>query len=179
MVVNDIGMLICTVISVIVSGISLIITLHEKYCNTVNLETVYRERILSWHSRCLNVMMLLKIDSYTDKEKRNYLAQLSALIEEGRFFFPNIDKQNDFGNEKPVAYRGYRCSVLEYLVRYYDLVRNTDSKRNEDFNKQLETNQRKFTSGVFEQMNIKVYIKKMEKITKTAFIPIDSIEDKE
>lgn len=41
--------------------------------------------------------------------------RLGALIDRGRFFLPNIDNQQ-YGNEKPVAFRGLRHPVLDPLV---------------------------------------------------------------
>jgi hypothetical protein len=41
--------------------------------------------------------------------------RVSALIDRGRFFLPNI-RRDEHGTDKPAAYRGYRHSALDPLV---------------------------------------------------------------
>jgi hypothetical protein len=41
--------------------------------------------------------------------------RISALIDRGRFFLPNI-KQDEHGTDKPAAYRGFRHAALDPLV---------------------------------------------------------------
>lgn len=45
--------------------------------------------------------------------------RLSALIDEGRLFFPN-ERPNDKGADKPAAYQGFRQRILSVLVDAYD-----------------------------------------------------------
>jgi len=56
------------------------------------------------------------------EESEHYRAQtfscrhrLSSIIDRGRFFLPNIRK-DEYGADKPFAYRGYRHSALDPLV---------------------------------------------------------------
>jgi len=47
---------------------------------------------------------------------------LSALIDEGRFFFEN-KRHPTFGAEKPPAYQGFRPKLLDYLVAVHDWLK--------------------------------------------------------
>jgi hypothetical protein len=47
--------------------------------------------------------------------RREYVHQLSAQVELGRMFFPNIPAQH-VGADKPTAYQGYRHTILDPLV---------------------------------------------------------------
>lgn len=51
-----------------------------------------------------------------ENSKKTYLAELSALIETGTFYFPNIDQHDNFGAAKPLSYRGYKNVVWNFLV---------------------------------------------------------------
>jgi len=47
--------------------------------------------------------------------------KLSALIDRGRWFLPNI-QNDDHGNEKPVAYQGHRQMALDHVVSMFQFV---------------------------------------------------------
>lgn len=49
-------------------------------------------------------------------DREGALSQLLALIDIGRFYFPNIDKGDGFGEEQPLAHQGYRHVALDFLV---------------------------------------------------------------
>jgi len=49
--------------------------------------------------------------------------KLSAVIDRGRFFFPN-EYHEDFGTNKPAAYRGIRHPALDYLVGAFQILGN-------------------------------------------------------
>ena len=51
--------------------------------------------------------------------------RLSALIDRGRWFLPNI-KENEKGQDKPGAYRGSRQPSLDYVVASFNFVTNLD-----------------------------------------------------
>jgi hypothetical protein len=60
-------------------------------------------------------------------ERDQYLARLSAYIEKGRLYFPNVDHRT-FGTEKEAAYRGHRQAILDRLVEIYDLIKDLDPR---------------------------------------------------
>ena len=52
---------------------------------------------------------------------------LSALIDRGRFFFPN-NQPDVHGQVKPAAYRGFWPQVLDHLVHSYEVLRRIESR---------------------------------------------------
>ena len=116
---------------------------HARYA----IENDYTKSLLDWHLQVVEIFLRLRLAGETSSNdlRSGELARLSALIEQGRFFFPNIII-DDFGNEKPPAYRGYRNLALDMLVASYNLFLGGDkTKKN-----RAETLQRHFTSIVFE-----------------------------
>jgi hypothetical protein len=51
--------------------------------------------------------------------------RLSALIDRGRFFLPNY-APDDFGRQKPPAFRGLRHPAVDYLVAGYNVMKHGD-----------------------------------------------------
>ena len=90
------------------------------------------------------------------------LADLSALIENGRFYFPNVDKKDGFGGDKPSAYQGYRHINLEFLMHFYEFVRDEEHVKI-DLLWRLERN---FTSVIFDvvepRKRNRIYSKKLD-----------------
>lgn len=137
-----------------VSGISLFVAfaalLYTVISNTKKYELTYQyyQDVVAWHSDVIEVITQLKAAN-GENEKKTYLAELSALIETGRFYFPNIDEHDDFGINKPMAYRGYRNMVLDFLVYEYQLFDCEDSNK---YVEHAESLQRLFTSYVFQYL---------------------------
>lgn len=152
-----------TVLQIIAIAISIIVpTIGGLYAIITNTkkfelrENYYRELLL-WYKITNEtvVRIITSIDNnefYTDdfsRERNELISKLSSLIEEGRFYFPNIIRKDDFGWEKPFAYQGYRHIVLEFLVFIYDEIavfNNTNTER-------IEKARREFTSFVFKTIN--------------------------
>ncbi|TCD22321.1 hypothetical protein E0D86_06575 [Pseudomonas sp. IC_126] len=69
------------------------------------IEKDYINNLTAWHDQV--IVLLIKSKHFhqsQDKEERTVaLSSLSALIEQGRFLFPNIDKGDGFGEDKPIA----------------------------------------------------------------------------
>ena len=53
------------------------------------------------------------------------LYRLSALIDRGRFFLPNVHREK-YGTHKPEAYRGIRHPALDYLVAAHRILKNEE-----------------------------------------------------
>lgn len=100
---------------------------------------------------------------------------LSALIEEGRFYFPNI-RPDEFGVEKPLAYRGYRNIALDFLVASYNLHHKPISQSTRAQAKAL---QRQFTSVVFDIIRPPDRLKQIHRLTDRYFVKDLSVEDLE
>lgn len=144
-------------ISLAVAFVALIYTIIS---NTKKYELTYQyyQDVVAWHSDVIKVITQLKATN-VENEKNTYLAELSALIETGRFYFPNIDLHDGFGANKPLAYRGYRNVVLDFLVYEYQLFEREDSNK---YVEHAESLQRLFTSYVFQYLNPKNLQKKIK-----------------
>lgn len=90
------------------------------------------------------------------------LCRLSSLIEQGKFYFPNINKHDGFGKEKPIAYQGYRNVILDFLVYEYQIFEKKDC---ENHLKHAEMLERLFTSYVFQYLEPHKHRKKIRKNT--------------
>lgn len=85
--------------------------------------------IIRWTERCVNLLsecesVVTHFDEVGPEHERRDLhrklaARLSALIDQGRLYFPNQEPEAK-GQEKESAYRGYRQLILTVLVRAYD-----------------------------------------------------------
>lgn len=90
-----------TIIS-IVGGIYAVASNTKKF----ELAEAYKKEILDWYSDTINVM--ISILSKVKNEKKDYndeLSKLSAQIEIGRFYFPNINKRDGFGEKNHLHIR--------------------------------------------------------------------------
>jgi len=122
---------------------------RDRKRSAFELETAYCDNLLEWHASVVNVLMRLRFYDrpHISAEHVADLAELSSLIEQGRFYFPNIDRGDSFGADKPIAYRGYRNLALDFLVASYNVLRTpADGSRSAD----AERLQRYFTSIIFE-----------------------------
>jgi hypothetical protein len=102
------------------------------------------------------------------------LCALSSLIEQGRFYFPNIHRGDDFGAEKPIAYRGYRNLALDFLVASYNVLKEPSSARRHENSELL---QRYFTSIVFEVVRPSERLEAIRAHTDKYFVVQKSFED--
>lgn len=147
-----------------ISGISLMVALvallYTVISNTKKYELTYQyyQDVVAWHSAVIKVITQLKVAN-EGNEKKTHLAELSALIETGRFYFLNINQHDNFGSDKPLAYRGYRNVVLDFLVYEYQLFEREDSC---EYLEHAESLQRLFTSYVFEYLDPKKLQKKVK-----------------
>jgi hypothetical protein len=57
--------------------------------------------------------------------RHELIHESSALLDRGRFFFPNVYKEQ-FGTNKPEAFRGIRPQILDLMKLVYELTRSID-----------------------------------------------------
>lgn len=160
-----------TTIIAIVGGIYAVASNTKKF----ELAEAYKKEILDWYSDTINVM--ISILSKVKNEKKDYndeLSKLSAQIEIGRFYFPNINKRDGFGEKKPSAYQGYRNVVLEFLVYFYDTAKRNDANVHL---KVLSEFLRLYTSSVFDVISPKDRIKMIKKYSDFTMDKEVSLED--
>ncbi len=167
----------------IIAGLSLLLSIslaifyvrdrrHVKY----QVENEYTNGLLKWHGEVVTVLVKMRLmhsDGQPIKPNED-LARLSGLIEQGRFFFPNIDRSDDFGHEKPPAYRGYRNLGLDFLVASYNLFSGKVSKV---ALQKAEILQRHFTSVVFEIVRPKNRLETIKSLTDRYFVQEKTFED--
>lgn len=131
----------------------------------------YSKQIMEWYSETIEILFLLKLKAKSnvdDVQFAEYLSKLSVLIERGRFFFPNIDKDDKFGDDKPSAYKGYRNLALDFLVASYNLF--SDPKTRADNLHQAEQLNRHFTSIIFEVLRPEENLQQIKSITDKYFV---------
>jgi hypothetical protein len=103
----------------------------EKRAN-VSLKMAYDSDIIRWSDEVIltfaqaNEILFEKGVSYPDQDfarrRSEARAQLSALIDRGRMFFPNTKSLSGHGAEKEIGFQGHRQPVLNELVNAYSLL---------------------------------------------------------
>jgi hypothetical protein len=104
--------------------------------------TAWAANAALWMSRAIHFPSDPKVNS---PQKAEILANLSAAIDTGRWYFPNRWTE-DFGPNKQPAYRGLRQPVLDHLVDAYDAFSNATTRKSAD--KELIHQQRSFVSEI-------------------------------
>jgi hypothetical protein len=162
-------------VSLIISGTLAIFYIKDRHHKKYAIESDYSNQLLTWHASVIDVLTELSwnAEQRNDDKKFSLLPRLSSLIEQGRFFFPNIDPHS-YGTEKPPAYRGYRNLALDFLVATYNL-HHKPSTANTD--KQAIYLQRLFTSIVFEIVRPSDRLATIRKLTDRYFVKDLSVED--
>lgn len=159
-----------SIISILIAACALA---YSVFSNTKKYELTYQyyNDILQWHNNAVEILIYLQLNKVTNDNKLEKLSKLSALIEHGRFYFPNIDRGDSFGKEKPSAYQGYRNIILDTLVYLYQIFLKEDYMK---YDNHIIRLQRLFTSLVFDylepskqrkQVNKKTLIKRCKEIT--------------
>jgi hypothetical protein len=94
---------------------------HDAY-SRAGLTTLqdWRRDLRGWADEAIDVMSALEYHlqfggAVADVESRTAVHRLSALIDRGRYFFPNQDRETH-GLDALPAFRGYRHAALDPLV---------------------------------------------------------------
>lgn len=165
--------------TVAIPGLSLIVSvgtayyfLRDRRHARYQMETAYIENLLAWHKEVIFCLMRLEKLPAEGATASEDLCVLSALIEQGRFFFPNVPSNKNYGSDKALAYRGYRNLVLEMLVAIYQEYRSdsADIEINEKYRKS-------FTSAVFSIVDPVSRISELSQITAKKLNAGQSIRD--
>jgi hypothetical protein len=119
-------------ISVLGALMTYLISTRQTRVNVENLKFSNDTAVIAWANRVVSMMSegqeLAKIAPRADAgwiaERQVALAfGLSALVDEGRWYFPNHGKKD--GDEgMPTAYRGHRQAILDHIVAGYDAVQS-------------------------------------------------------
>lgn len=162
-------------LSLLLSVTLAIFYIRDRRHARFSIENSYTNELLQWHKEVVEVLVKARcLNRLPDSEDHlRDLCQLSSLIEQGRFFFPNIDKGDSFGEHKPPAYCGYRNLSLDFLVASYNLCKATPSAERDQ---QLELLQRHFTSVVFDIVRPKERLNTIRALTDRYFAREESFE---
>ncbi|HCG62422.1 MAG TPA: hypothetical protein DEZ27_01090 [Sphaerochaeta sp.] len=147
-------------ISLIISLVTIFVNVKSSKRETFTAKMGYYGKILDWYKETIFLMKRIEHKSDIHESYEWDLASLSAQVEYGRFFFPNI-QEDEYGEDKPEAYRGFRNITLDFIVAYYNLFKL--NLRGEFPIDAPTIIQRYFTSEVFKLINPKSYVKQAEK----------------
>mgnify|MGYP003300200513 CR=1 FL=1 len=170
--------IVVTIIIAIIGGIYAIVSNTKKY----ELTECYRQELLKWYTETVKIMIDIihyaeNGDWYTKEfsiKKIELLSQLSAQTEIGRFYFPNVINEDDFGCNKPSAYQGYRHINLELLLYFYRISSLDECGSSISI---LWKVQRNFTSMIFDMIEPRKRNKVYSKYTALTIPKEKSIMD--
>ncbi|MBI5727313.1 MAG: hypothetical protein HY965_05640 [Ignavibacteriales bacterium] len=150
-------------ISLLTSSVLIYLYLRERHMNKITFINDYNNQILKWYSKTIKILLKLKHDAVKGKTDYNrQLSALSAQIEIGRFYFPNIEKNDGYGAENSIAFRGYRNLALDLLVASYNLYRAGEPAKHIEQAKHLH---KYFTSIIFEVVRPQENLDEIKKLT--------------
>lgn len=159
--------------SCIVAGVAVVISILTSK-RRFEFTCSHRAEILQWYQQCVEVLTGLRLrgdDGSFNREEA--LAKLSALIEVGRFYFPNkVMKHDILTNDKDSAYRGHRDVALDYLVFTYTICKMGADREHADHLRKLS---RLFTSRVFDLLTPRKHNKRLKMNSFIALSNADTI----
>jgi hypothetical protein len=91
---------------------------------------------------------------------------LSYLIDKGRLYLPNIDHE-EYGTEKPGAYRGLRQAALTKVVEFFNLalkLSSEDKSQNKKLQPTLNDKKKEFVSEIQEVLQVRQMEKEFEEL---------------
>ncbi len=137
---------------------------RQEKRNAVAMKMAHDSDIIRWSDEVIALlaaaqeMVAEKGVSYSDPEfpsRRSAVrAQLSALIDRGRLFFPNRE-DGDYGKDKEAGFQGRRHPALDTLVDAYTLVDKSGYSPGPDRDAiaGLTVQRRKFMAEVFQAVD--------------------------
>jgi len=112
--------------------LSLWVFSRQQRLNRWQLRLHREDHIIAWSQSCIALMAEVEehlkamgggpLQSVPNDKFVKIRAQLSALIDEGRLYFPNAYGTLQHGEAKQEAYQGHRQEILDHLVSAYDFV---------------------------------------------------------
>jgi hypothetical protein len=157
--------------ALLVSAISALYTYRQIRVSTWQAKMEYVNGLRTWAFGAIEIMAQLRhAMEFADPtpeyahQKVQLLSQLSAQIDQGRLFLPNVDLGDGFGANKPAAYTGYRPLVLDYLVLAYTTFRAASSSAAAEAAElaRIDELQRDFISEIQQLVDPKALIRTFE-----------------
>jgi hypothetical protein len=118
-------------ISVVALLLNIIITTRQTRVSVEALKFNNDTQVMNWANRTVVAMAEAQHICASRNVSPIYVSErgialattLSSLIDEGRWFFPNVGRRQT-DPEKPGAYRGSRQPILDHLVAAYEGVKD-------------------------------------------------------
>ena len=149
---------------------------RQEKRNRVAMKMAHDSDVIAWSDEVITLlanaqeMLVEKGVSYNDAEFRgrrsSIRAELSALIDRGRLFFPNR-ADGDYGKEKEAGFQGRRHPALHVLVDAYGVIDASGSAPGPDSanSEKLTTHRRKFMAEIFTSVDPVRRGEKMKELT--------------
>ena len=175
------------VLSVLIAGVSLAITLirdlRARQRERFDLRQSFFRQMEEWAAEVVSTMSEASFACELDPAQMPQHAffnlrhelrwRLSALIDRGRWYFPNL-KEEEQGADKPPAYRGYRQQALTCIVDVLSVVTALDYRSpasNHGARSRSVLAKRDFTSEIQLVLDPRGRGREFRRLTSTAFIP--------
>ena len=109
----------------------------------ISAQLQYYAQLRSWADQVVDLLSKAAFLSICDPEKMplppndfftkrgEMMAELSALIDRGRWFLPNY-ASDEFGQHKPEAFRGFRQKSLDLMVEAHDIIDNLKTQNGDE-----------------------------------------------
>jgi len=168
-----------SILSAIVAIMALASSHFQNQVKKYEIKRDYQDDIINWFSKTTQILINLRlflIHQTEDYElnKMALLSELSTQIEIGRLYFPNIDKNDGLGLEKPKAYRGHRNLTLVFLVYSFDIFLLKNSLK---YEKHLLRLQREYTSIICEIIDPESFLDETKKHSDKFFNQRISVQE--
>ena len=122
-------------VAVLLSLVALLLSLwvfsRQQRLNRWQLRLQREDHIIAWSQSCITLMAEVEehlkfigdgpLQSLPYEKFVKIRAELSALIDEGRLYFPNVQRTSH-GSDKQEAYKKPQHPILEHLVQAYDFI---------------------------------------------------------
>ncbi len=167
------GQVIIATLALVLSVFVAVTQFRDRRQAKFNIEKAFVDSLLAWHRDVVTTLRDLRDASIGAELRSEKRRLLSALIEQGRFLFPNIDRGDGYGDKKPLAYRGYRHLTLDFLVSAFNLSENPERMA---FDSSMEALQRHFTSMVFAVVNPSERLERLRSMTDRLSVSKESYE---
>lgn len=142
------------VVAAIAASVSVVFARRSHGLQQQAVRDAYLERVRDWADDTIEIttaILRLCRDGCRSHEfdgtRDTLRTALSAQIEKGRWFFPNV-LQERVGQRKEAAYRGLRQPILDALIAVYDAVDGVDWDNRLERRNAVLSAQRAFVSEV-------------------------------
>jgi hypothetical protein len=144
--------------------------------STLSTTSEWQRDVRGWAGEVIDVLAsasygcAFEADGVADhaQDLRACRVKLSALIDRGRFFFPNIPDPR-VGKEKPAAYRGWRHGVLDPLVASERVLSGSEGcGRFRDREEALIAMRREFVSSIYTILGPEHYNQEIARLMREA-----------